>query len=126
MFRIVSINVDTATRSSILFGGLPGKEVIQPFGALLGPEGSVYVLAFLGLGYIKLTDVGERGNIISCRWEMDLTYSCLVSGPGDWSVQVSGSSTNWFYRGEGHASITVSSRGQYKIQGGANEISGEV
>ena len=125
MFTIVGINVDSGTHNSILFGGLPGKEVIQPTGAL-GPQGSVYVLAFPGLGYIKLTDVGNSGNIIICRRKMDLTYSYLVSGPGDWSVQVSGSSTNWFYRGGGQASITVNSSGQYKIQGGANEISGNL
>ncbi|KIJ35643.1 hypothetical protein M422DRAFT_32564 [Sphaerobolus stellatus SS14] len=108
MWNIVSISVDSGSHSSVLFGGQPGKEIVSPTGAL-GPEGSVYILALPGLGYMKLTDVGGS-----------------VSGPGDWSVQVSGSSTNWFYRGGGQASISINSSGQYTISGGANTISGKL
>ncbi|KIJ49814.1 hypothetical protein M422DRAFT_246183 [Sphaerobolus stellatus SS14] len=108
MFTIISISVDSGTRSSVLFGGQPGKEVVGPTGAL-GPEGSVYILSIPGIGYMKLKDMGNS-----------------VSGPGDWSVQVSGSSTNWFYKGGGQATISINSSGQYTISGGTNSISGKL
>lgn len=60
MFNIVSVTTESGNHTSILFGGLPGKELIGPHGPL-GPEGSTYVLAFPGLGYLKLTDVGGKG-----------------------------------------------------------------
>jgi hypothetical protein len=48
----------------------------------------------------------------------------IVSGPGDWSVQFSSSSGNWFYKGEGQASVKVASNGNYTVTGGANSITG--
>ena len=68
MWNITQVNVSTAAQTSILFGGLPGKETIGPANSL-GPEGAVYVLAFPGLGYIKLTDVGSKGER-SCQYFM--------------------------------------------------------
>lgn len=49
-----------------------------------------------------------------------------VSGPGSWSVRVSNSSQNWFYDGTGHATLSFTQDGKYKITGGSNEISGPV
>ncbi|KAJ7194342.1 hypothetical protein GGX14DRAFT_679190 [Mycena pura] len=68
MWNIIQVNASTPSQTSILFGGLPGKETVGPTNAL-GLEGAVYVLAFHGLGYIRLTDVGSTGN-----------------GPGSWKV----------------------------------------
>jgi hypothetical protein len=73
-------------------------------------QGSSYILAFPGLGYISLKDVGNT-----------------VSGPGDYSVQVSGSSTNWFYSGAGgQAQVSVDASKKYKISGGNNTVSGSL
>lgn len=60
MWSIVSVTSVTGSRTSILLGGLPGKEVIGPNGEL-GPTGAFYVLAFPGLGYITLLDEGNKG-----------------------------------------------------------------
>lgn len=60
MWNIVSVTSVTGSRTSILFGGPAGKEVIGPNGGL-GPEGAFYVLAFPGLGYITLLDQGNKG-----------------------------------------------------------------
>lgn len=70
MFDITNITVDGGTRSSVFFGGQPGKEVVGPTNAL-GPANSVYVLALPGLGYIKFTDVGNSGNFPQCCWRIE-------------------------------------------------------
>ncbi|KAJ7023703.1 hypothetical protein C8F04DRAFT_1193228 [Mycena alexandri] len=108
MWNITHIDASTPSQTSILFGGMPGKESVGPTNAL-GPEGAVYVLAFPGLGYIKLTDVGSKGN-----------------GPGSWKVAASGSSTNWTYEGGGQAKVSVDAHGNYTISGGSNTITGTV
>ena len=64
MFDIYHVSTHDG-RSSILFGGLPGKELVGPTNAL-GPVGSVYVLAIPGTGYIKLTDEGNKGEVPQC------------------------------------------------------------
>lgn len=63
MFNIVSITTASGNNTSIPLGGPAGKELIGPHGPL-GPEGSSYVLAFPGLGYIKFDDVGGKGNAL--------------------------------------------------------------
>ncbi|KAJ7881619.1 hypothetical protein B0H13DRAFT_2667565 [Mycena leptocephala] len=108
MWNIIQVNASTPSQTSILFGGVPGKEAVGPTNRL-GPEGAVYVLAFPGVGYIKLTDVGSHG-----------------TGPGSWKVAVSGSSTNWTYEGDGQATVSVDSEGHYAISGGSNTINGSV
>ncbi|KAJ7051995.1 hypothetical protein C8F01DRAFT_1262224 [Mycena amicta] len=108
MWNIVHVNTATPNHASILFGGVPGKEIVGPTNSL-GPEGAVYVLVFPGVGYIKFTDVGSNGN-----------------GPGSWKVAVSGSSTNWTYEGGGQANVSVDSDGKYTISGGSNTINGTV
>lgn len=53
--------------------------------------------------------------------------AAAVSGPGEWSVKVSGSDTNWFYTGSNrHARIVVDASGGYTISGGDNMISGRL
>jgi len=105
----MTVDVDSVSKSYVLFGGVAGKEIIGPVGPF-GPSGSQYVLCIPGLGYITLEDKGNS-----------------VRGPGDWSVQVSGSSTNWFYGGGGQAYISiVAATGTYTITGGSNSISGQM
>ncbi|KAH8104075.1 hypothetical protein BXZ70DRAFT_1005624 [Cristinia sonorae] len=106
MWNILTVSTPNAG-SYILMGGQSGKEVLNPTDAL-GPQGSVYVLAFPGIGYMKLTDTGNT-----------------VPG-GDWSVQVSGSSKHWFYGGGGQAYISINSSGGYTISGGSNTITGQL
>ncbi|KZP04103.1 hypothetical protein FIBSPDRAFT_904518 [Athelia psychrophila] len=105
MWNIVSVSTASGSGSYIILGGAHGKEVVGP----TGPFCYSYVIAFPGLGYIKLTDEGNG-----------------VVGPGDWSVAVSGSSTNWFYEGTGSASVAVDASGKYTISGGSNSISGQM
>jgi hypothetical protein len=54
VWYIVAIKSD-AHRTSILFQ--PKTEIVNPTGAL----GGNYVLAFPGLGYVTLTDNGNKG-----------------------------------------------------------------
>ncbi|KAK7038637.1 hypothetical protein R3P38DRAFT_3391732 [Favolaschia claudopus] len=108
MWNITHINADTPSQTSIVFGGVPGRESVGPTNRL-GPEGAVYIVAFPGLGYIKLTDVGSHGH-----------------GPGSWKVSASGSSDNWTYEGNGQATVSVEADGSYTISGGSNTITGTV
>lgn len=57
MCNITSVSTASGSGSYILFGGAPGKEIIGP----AGPLSQTYVLAFPGIGYIKLTDKGNSG-----------------------------------------------------------------
>jgi len=106
MFNISSLTTEVGNLS-IVVGGLPGQEAISPH--RLGPQGSEYELILPSQGYIKFRDAGDS-----------------VSGPGDWSVQFHGSSTNWFYSGEGQAVIVVKKDGQFTVSGGKNTITGTV
>ncbi|KAF5380199.1 hypothetical protein D9615_006168 [Tricholomella constricta] len=107
MFRLISVSAPSS--SYVLLGGPKGKEVVGPLSSL-GPQGSSYILAFPGLGYIKLEDVGPN-----------------TSGPGDWAVKVSGSTNgDWTYGGEGLAAVSVDASGNYSITGGAKGISGKI
>jgi hypothetical protein len=56
VWYIVAIKSD-AHRTSILFQ--PKTEIVNPTGAL----GGNYVLAFPGLGYVTLTDNGNKGTL---------------------------------------------------------------
>ncbi|EIW75075.1 hypothetical protein CONPUDRAFT_159211 [Coniophora puteana RWD-64-598 SS2] len=60
------------------------------------------------LGYIQFEDQGNK-----------------VPG-GDWSVKVSGTSSNWFYGGGGQMKITVNADGSFSITGGQKDTSGKV
>ena len=44
-----------------------------------------------------------------------------MPGPGDWAVQASGSTSYWFYSGEGEGKITFDGD-TFTIDGGANTI----
>lgn len=77
MFNIVSITTASGNNTSILLGGPAGKELIGPHGPL-GPEGSSYVLAFPGLGYIKFDDVGGKGNHLFDLHFLDM-YALILS-----------------------------------------------
>lgn len=65
------------------------------------------------------------------RWafpivDRQLSSLYLVSGAGSWSVKFSGSSTNWFYEGDGQAKVAVDEHGKYTVSGGANTITGDM
>lgn len=60
MFNIISITSASGSQTCTVFGGLPGKELIGTHGRL-GPTDATYIVAFPGLGYIKLTDQGSKG-----------------------------------------------------------------
>jgi hypothetical protein len=127
MWNIIQVNASTPSQTSILFGGVPGKEAVGPTNRL-GPEGAAYVLAFPGVGYIKLTDVGSNGEHFLLQysvWSIYLGWDA-GTGPGSWKVAVSGSSTNWTYEGDGQATVSVDSEGHYTISGGSNTVSGSV
>ncbi|KAF5346863.1 hypothetical protein D9756_010557 [Leucocoprinus leucothites] len=108
MFTITSVTVSGTSRSYIILGGQPGKEVIGPVSPF-GPQGSVYQLCIPGLGFIKFTDVGPK-----------------VSGPGDWAVQFASASATWNYSGGGEAKIAIDNAGNFTVSGGANNVTGKV
>jgi hypothetical protein len=110
---IVSIKSDIH-RTSILFQ--PKSEVVNP----TGPLGGNYVLAFPSLGYVTLTDNGNKGALKIALYFYWLNLSHLVPG-GDWSVKFSGATNgagNWFYSGEGKAQIDLEKGGEYTVSGG--------
>jgi len=105
MWIFASITTESGPKSSILFGSsTAGQEVIGPTGPLAGN----YILAFPGLGYIKMIDKGNS-----------------VPG-GDFSVAVSNAPSNWFYGGLGQARIVVKANGDYTITGGQKDASGKL
>jgi len=126
MFDITSVTTASGAHTYVLFGGPSGHEAVSPT-APLGPEGATYILAFPGLGYMKLTDVGSSGTypFFSHSYGSSAIPSLPVSGPGDCSVKVSGTRAgggNWFYNGEGECRVSVDSSGNYTVHGGVGTV----
>jgi len=75
MFQIANVSTASGTHTYILVGGASGKEVVGPTGPL-GPQGASYQLIFPGLGYLKLTDVGNSGTPTPWSHIQALNFSC--------------------------------------------------
>jgi len=98
MWDIIIRTTNFGPITSILFKR--GTDIVSPNGPLAGD----YVLAFPSLGYVTLTDNGNREH------------------GGDWSVRFSGATNgngNWFYSGGGKAQIDVGAGGAYTVSGGS-------
>ncbi|KAM5539603.1 hypothetical protein V8D89_006712 [Ganoderma adspersum] len=107
MFHLTVTSADVDFRYFI-FGGPASQDSIRFAGERFGPQGAKYIIGVADNGYLTLTDVGNT-----------------VPGPGDWAVQASGSTSYWFYSGEGEGKITFDG-GTFTIDGGANTIQGEL
>lgn len=57
MFEIISIQTPDNQPSIVLDHGKKNIGIVSP----MGPRGSSYILAFPGLGYMSLVDVGNSG-----------------------------------------------------------------
>ena len=60
VWRIVSIDYAGGNHSTVLFSGDASKDLVNP----TGPIGGTWILAVVGVGYLKMVDKGNTGGTI--------------------------------------------------------------